>query len=115
MADRSQELRAVEALILSKTRNTKSEMFEHIDLLYGEAHDEVDPDLVISKQKNKRTELLFQLFAAIDELTSIRTQIREAHVTLASLFDLVSFLLRLDGAETALDGNFITDTSQVSY
>ncbi|RCN23727.1 hypothetical protein ANCCAN_30585 [Ancylostoma caninum] len=85
-------MRAIEALILSKTRNTKPETFEHIDLLYSDAHE--------------------QLFAAIAELTSIRAQMSEAQLTLASLFDLVSLLLRLGGSDSALDGNFITDTNQ---
>ncbi|EYC25329.1 hypothetical protein Y032_0012g1826 [Ancylostoma ceylanicum] len=92
IGDRSREMRAIEALILSKTRNTKPETFEHIDLLYNEAHE--------------------QLFAAIAELTSIRAQKHEAQLTLASLFDLVSLLLRLGGSDSALDGNFITDTNQ---
>ncbi|KAK6731949.1 hypothetical protein RB195_008039 [Necator americanus] len=92
IADRSREMRAIEALILSKTRNTKPETFEHIDLLYGDAHE--------------------QLFAAIDELTSIRAEMQNLHLTLASLFDLISMLLRLEGLETVLNGNFITDTNQ---
>ncbi|ETN76515.1 hypothetical protein NECAME_03447, partial [Necator americanus] len=92
IADRSREMRAIEALILSKTRNTKPETFEHIDLLYGDAHE--------------------QLFAAIDELTSIRAEMQDLHLTLASLFDLISMLLRLEGLETVLNGNFITDTNQ---
>lgn len=41
IGDRSREMRAIEALILSKTRNTKPGTFEHIDLLYSEAHDQV--------------------------------------------------------------------------
>ncbi|EPB67773.1 hypothetical protein ANCCEY_13130, partial [Ancylostoma ceylanicum] len=40
IGDRSREMRAIEALILSKTRNTKPETFEHIDLLYNEAHEQ---------------------------------------------------------------------------
>lgn len=55
------------------------------------------------------------MFAAIAELTSIRSQMQETQLTLASLFDLVSMLLRLGGSESALDGNFITDTNQVGH
>ncbi|PIO63618.1 hypothetical protein TELCIR_14774, partial [Teladorsagia circumcincta] len=92
IGERSREMRAIEALILSKTRNTKPETFDHIDLLYSEAHD--------------------QLFAAIDELNTVRERMQEMQLTLASLFDLVALLMHLGGAEIALNGNFITDTEQ---
>lgn len=92
IGQRSREMRAIEALILSKTRNTKPETFEHVDLLYSEAHD--------------------QLFAALEMLSSIRAQIEDVKFTLSSLFDLVALLLRLGGSDTAIDGRFITDTEQ---
>ncbi|XGW21483.1 hypothetical protein V3C99_004442 [Haemonchus contortus] len=92
IGERSREMRAIEALILSKTRNTKPGTFEHIDLLYSEAHD--------------------QMFAAIEELGMVRAKIEEMQLTLASLFDLVALLMHLGGSEISLNGNFITDTEQ---
>ncbi|VDO83503.1 unnamed protein product [Haemonchus placei] len=82
IGERSREMRAIEALILSKTRNTKPGTFEHIDLLYSEAHDQVS------------------------------VKIEEMQLTLASLFDLVALLMHLGGSEISLNGNFITDTEQ---
>ncbi|KAK5977577.1 hypothetical protein GCK32_015329 [Trichostrongylus colubriformis] len=93
IGDRSREMRAIEALILSKTRNTKPETFDHIDLLYSDAHD--------------------QLFEAIDELNAVRAQTQDMQLTLASLFDLIALLMHLGGSEIALNGNFITDTEQL--
>ncbi|WKX89031.1 hypothetical protein Q1695_008576 [Nippostrongylus brasiliensis] len=92
IGERSREMRAIEALILNKTRNTKLEGFEHIDLLYSEAHE--------------------QMFATLDELTSIRNRMQEVQLTLASLLDLIALLMRLDGSETAINSAFITDTTQ---
>ncbi|VDM60752.1 unnamed protein product [Angiostrongylus costaricensis] len=92
ITSRSREIRAIEALVLNRTTNTKPETFHNIDILYNNAHD--------------------QLFAAIDELSSIRVKIQEVQLALSSLFDLVALLLSLDGTEIVLNGHFITDTTQ---
>ncbi|KAJ1373160.1 hypothetical protein KIN20_035501 [Parelaphostrongylus tenuis] len=92
ITNRSREIRAIEALVLNRTTNTKPQTFDNIDILYNDAHD--------------------QLFTAIDELSSIRVKIQEAQLALSSLFDLAALLLNRDGSEIALNGLFITDTPQ---
>ena len=91
----SLELRAIQALVISKTHNTKHANMDHIDLLYKTSHGKMLEmiEMAIGK-KNAKEELENELCA---------------------VFDIISLIGGFSKQETLVDGHFYGNTQQVEY
>uniref|UniRef100_A0A1I7WZU5 Bardet-Biedl syndrome 2 protein homolog n=1 Tax=Heterorhabditis bacteriophora TaxID=37862 RepID=A0A1I7WZU5_HETBA len=89
---RTREVRSIQALLLSKTKNTKPEPLDHIDLLFNNAHE--------------------QLLEAVNQLALTRERKKDAEEELTSLFDLLALVLEMDNMDTTLNGHIMSNTQQ---
>ena len=88
----SLELRAIQALIITKTQNTKLENMAHVDFLYKTCH-----------QK------LLQLIEKISERKRSKEEIENQ---LCAVFDLIALIGEFGREETLVDGHFYGNTQQ---
>ncbi|PAV87957.1 hypothetical protein WR25_20244 [Diploscapter pachys] len=89
---RSKEVRAIEALLLSKAKNAKLDDVTHIETLLDKAHE--------------------TLIALIDQLCATQKRMESVRQSLCSLLNLAATIMRWRNLEATIDGDVITNTQQ---
>ncbi|PAV76229.1 hypothetical protein WR25_17570 [Diploscapter pachys] len=89
---RSKEVRAIEALLLSKAKNAKLDDVTHVETLLDKAHE--------------------TLIALIDQLCATQKRMESARQSLCSLLNLAATIMRWRNLEATIDGDVITNTQQ---
>ncbi|CAJ0942505.1 unnamed protein product, partial [Mesorhabditis belari] len=89
---KTKEMRAINALIVTKTRSAKQEPTAHIDMLFNASHE--------------------KLISMLDAHMISQDKLRSLKVLISSLLGLLGFLLALNGVDTQISAYIFADTNQ---